>query len=205
MYSHDYFFSGAPPSIIDLLPSESNFCNSRRLINVPIVPAGRLIKVKRIQSFQGTLHSLKSKSHWNVPTKKRKVSSQQFGNTLLGKIRNNYTPSDISEQFTLTVCHFSVVSQAHTCHVGANCSSPWILLLCRTWLKKLNCKGLSTFTVLISIVWLILLLGTGIIWPIVQCPYWQILSTKTTKTKIITCQVILVHTAVDIVSGTGLK
>lgn len=113
MCSQDYFSSKAPPSD-DLLQFKSNFCNSRHLINVPIVPGGRLIKVNRVQSFQGPVHRLKSKSHWNVPTKKRKVSSQQFGNTLLGKIRNIYTPSDISEQFTLTVFAISALSLKHT-------------------------------------------------------------------------------------------
>jgi hypothetical protein len=46
--------------------------------------------------------------------KREKVSSQQFGNTLLGKIRNNYPPSDISEQFTLTAFAILALSLQHT-------------------------------------------------------------------------------------------
>lgn len=60
------------------------------------MPAGRLIKVNKVQSLQQIAHSLISDSHQNVSTNERKVSNQQFENSLLGKIRNNYSPPDTS-------------------------------------------------------------------------------------------------------------
>lgn len=143
--------------------------NRKHLINVFIVPVGRLMKVNRLQSFQGTVHSLKSKSHWNVPTKKRKVLSKQFENTLLGNIRNNYTSSDISEtspwqslpfHLCLSSIHFPM---QRVKSIRFTCSSLWILQVLLIWLEKFNCKVWFTFKTFIFIVWFILYLEIGII------------------------------------------